>query len=293
MEPAVSPSVSHLLQEAPRALAAAGCDTPRLDAEVLLAHVLGRDRAWLYAHPQAMLSPDQLHHYRDLISRRARREPVAYLTGHKEFFGLDFIVTPEVLIPRPETELLIEQALRWAAADAPLTIADVGTGSGVIAVTLAVHLSQARLVATDTSPAALLVARRNAVRHRVADRVHCVQGDLLTPLAGPFHLIVANPPYLTHAELSAAPPEVARWEPRPALDGGPDGLATIRRLLAMAPPRLRSNGALLVEIGAGQRWEVLALARRHFPQATVEILRDYARRDRLLVVRLFAKAPPL
>ncbi len=279
-------SVDSVLREATHTLTFAGCDTPRLDAEVLLAHVLGQDRAWLYAHPEHLPSPRQLSAYRALVSRRAKREPVAYLTGHKEFFGLDFVVTPDVLVPRPETELLVEQALGWAErVPAPLTIADVGTGSGAIAVTLAVHLPGALVVATDTSPAALALARRNAARHGVAGRVHCVQGDLLAPLAGGFSLVVANPPYLSPADLAAAPPEVARWEPRAALDGGPDGLATIRRLLAVASDRLRPDGALLMEIGAGQGAEVLALARRHFPQATVEIAKDYAGLDRMLFLR--------
>jgi release factor glutamine methyltransferase len=280
-------SALQTLKQATDTLAAAGCDTPRLDAEVLLAHTLDRDRAWLYAHPEQILSSYQLGTYQSLVSRRARREPVAYLTGHKEFFGLEFIVTPDVLIPRPETERLVELALQWVAAtsSSPI-IADVGTGSGAIAVTLAVHLPHAFVVATDTSPAALVVAQRNAARHGVADRVRYVQGDLLAPLAGRYtYFIVANPPYLSQAELAAAPPEVARWEPRAALDGGPDGLSVIRHLLVMAAERLHPGAALLVEIGASQGAEVLQLARRHFPQATVEIARDDAERDRLLAVR--------
>jgi release factor glutamine methyltransferase len=280
-------SVLQTLKQVTDTLAAAGCDTPRLDAEVLLAHALDRDRAWLYAYPEQTLSQHQLSVYQTLVSRRARREPVAYLTGHKEFFGLEFIVTPDVLIPRLETERLVESALQWMATTSPLPIiADVGTGSGAIAVTLAVHLPQAYVVATDTSPAALVVAQRNAARHGVADRVRYVQGDLLAPLAGRFtYFIVANPPYLSQAELAAAPPEVARWEPHAALDGGPDGLSVIRHLLLMAEDRLHPGGGLLVEIGAGQGAEVLKLARHQFPQATVEIARDYAERDRLLVVR--------
>ncbi len=283
-------SVLQTLNQASDTLAAAGCDTPRLDAEVLLAHALNRDRAWLYAHPEQILSSHQLSAYQSLVSCRARREPVAYLIGHKEFFGLEFSVTPDVLIPRPETERLVELALEWmATTSSPPIIADVGTGSGAIAVTLAVYLPQAQVIATDTSATALVIAQRNAARHGVADRVRYVQGDLLAPLAGGWrysYFIAANPPYLSQAELAAAPPEVARWEPRAALDGGPDGLSVIRRLLAMAADRLHAGGAVLVEIGAGQGAEVLKLARRHFPQAMVEIARDYAERDRLLAVRL-------
>lgn len=278
--------VAQVLQEATQTLAAAGCDTPRLDAEVLLAHVLGCDRAWLYAHPEHRLSPSQSSAYQFLISRRARREPVAYLTGHKEFFGLDLVVTRDVLIPRPETERLVELALQYAPTlPSPPMIADVGTGSGAIAVALAVHLPQAQVIALDTSPFALAVARRNAARHGVARRVCCIQGDLLAPLAGPLALIVANPPYLSQAELVSAPPEVARWEPRAALNGGPEGLGVIRHLMTMAVQRLQTGGVLLMEIGAAQGAETLGLARRHFSQAAVEIALDYAGHDRLLVIR--------
>jgi release factor glutamine methyltransferase len=298
---AAGSQVAHVLKHATHILATAGCDTPRLDSEVLLAHVLDQDRAWLYAHPEYALDPSQQAAYHVFVSRRAERRPVAYLTGHQEFFGLDFFVSPHVLIPRPETELLVEQAIHRATtasghpkprmtkpeswADSSLVIADLGTGSGAIAVTLALHLPQARLIAIDISPAALAVARRNAARHGVDDRVHCLQADLLAPLAISVDLILANPPYLSHAELAAAPPEVARWEPRTALDGGPDGLVVIRHLLDIASDRLSPGGALLVEIGAGQGAGVLELARFHFPGATVEIARDYAGRDRLLVVQ--------
>ena len=279
-------SLLQALKHASQILAAAGCDSSRLDAEVLLAHVVGRDRAWLYAYPEHVLSPSQLSAYQSLVSRRAEREPVAYLTGHKEFYGLDFAVTSDVLVPRPETEHLVQRAIHCGAASTSSpVIADVGTGSGAIGVTLAVHLPGAHVIAIDTSYPALAVARFNAVRHSVANRVSCLQGDLLVPLSGPIDFIVANPPYISGPELAVAPPEVSRWEPRAALDGGSDGLSVIRRLLAMASTRLRRGGALLVEIGAGQGAEVIKLARHHFPQAHVEIDRDYAKRDRLLVVR--------
>ena len=274
------------LEQASQILAAAGCEAPRLDSEVLLAHVLGQDRAWLYAHPEYVLSPTQSSAYQSLVSRRAQREPVAYLTRHKEFYALDLFVTRDVLIPRPETEGLVEQAIQWVkTSSVPGTIADVGAGSGAIAVSLAVNLPQAQVIATDTSPTALAVARHNAARHGVANRVFPLQGDLLAPLSGPLGLVVANPPYLSQAELAEAPPEVARWEPRAALDGGPDGLDVIRRLLGMASDRLGPGAALLVEIGAGQGSDVLGLAHRYFPGATVEIARDYADRDRMLCVR--------
>ena len=283
-------AVIQILKNATETLAVADCDTPRLDAEVLLAHTLGQDRSWLFAHPEDTLSPSQLSTYQALISRRAEREPVAYLTDQKEFFGLDFFVTPDVLIPRPETERLVELALQWTQAQSWRgVIADVGTGCGTISVALAMHLPRAQIIATDASPAALAVARRNAVRHNVADRICCVQSNLLAAVAGPLQLIVANPPYLNQSELATAPPEVAYWEPRVALDGGPDGLATIRHLLAMASGRLHPDGALLVEIGASHGADALKLAHRYFPEAAVEIVKDYAKRDRLLAVQCARK----
>jgi release factor glutamine methyltransferase len=285
MEDASRNPVLQILKRATQTLTTAGCDTPRLDAEVLLTHVLGQNRAWLYAHPDHVPSSLQLTAYQTLLSRRAQREPVAYLIGHKEFFDLEFIVTPDVLIPRPETEQLVEMALQWATDSVgALNIADVGTGSGAIAVTLAVHLPEAHVIGIDTAPATLVVAQRNAARHGVTDQLHCVQGNLLSPLARSLHLIVANPPYLSQDELTMAPPEVAHWEPRSALDGGQDGLAIIRQLLGMASDRLRAGGALLVEIGARQGARVLTLAHHYFSEATVEIVGDYAGHDRLLVV---------
>jgi len=274
------------LKRASQSLAAAGCESPRLDSEVLLAHILDQDRAWLYAHPDHVLSLAQSSAYQALVSRRARREPVAYLTGHKEFYALDFFVTPDVLIPRPETEEMVEQAIHWVKTSyVSGAVVDVGTGSGAIAVTLALHLPHIQVIATDTSSAALAVARRNAARHGVAHRVFFLQADLLAPLREPLGLIVANPPYVSHSELSAAPPEVARWEPRAALDGGPDGLAVIRQLLGLVSQRLAPGGGLFVEIGAGQGCDVLELARHYFPGAIVDIAKDYANRDRLLFVQ--------
>jgi len=268
-----------------------GVESPRLDAELLLAHVLGGNRAAVLARPEQPLTPKQQTRFQDLVARRAGREPLAYIVGHREFFGLDFLVDPRVLIPRPETELLVEQALRLAQRYAPpLQIADVGAGSGAIAVTLALHLPQALVYALDASEDALAVVAENAARHSVAarhgvaGRVHCLASDLLSSLPGPVHLIAANLPYVTTGEWTGLIPEIRDHEPRAALDGGPDGLTLIRRLLATAGPYLQPGGALLLEIGATQGAAVTALAREHLPQGHVQLYQDYAGLDRLVVV---------
>jgi len=264
-------------------LAQSALDNPRLDAEILLAHALGITRGQLHAHPQGQLSPTELASCRKLIERRAQREPVAYIVGHKEFYGLDLVVDSRVLIPRPETELLVEKAIEIGQRQS--AVADVGTGSGAIAISLAVHLPQILVYATDASPAALEVAARNCLHHGVEDRVRLLQGHLLEPLPEPVDLIVANLPYVSQAELAQLPPEISRHEPRKALDGGPDGLDCIRRLLAQAEGHLRPGGVVLLEIGATQGEAVVALARRNFPAARVEIVRDYAGLDRVVMVR--------
>lgn len=258
-----------------------------LDAAILLAHVLSLPRAALLAHPETPLSAPLSARFAALVTRRAAGEPVAYLTGRRAFYDRDFLVTPDVLIPRPETEHLIEAALSWAQQRAKrgagLRVADIGTGSGAIAVTLAVYLPDARLHAIDRSPAALEVARQNAGRAGVAGRITFHQGDLLRPLldAGErVDLIAANLPYIPSADLDAL--DVARHEPRLALDGGPDGLDAIRRLLAQMPDALAAPGLALLEIGAGQGAAVRALAERALPGAAIAVLADYAGHDRLL-----------
>jgi release factor glutamine methyltransferase len=268
-----------------RTLGNEGVESPRLDAELLLSHVLGASRATILAWPERRLTPKELTAYRNLVARRAEREPLAYILGQREFFGLDFDIDPRVLIPRPETELLVEHALsRARALAAPPHIADVGAGSGAIAVALAVHLPGATVYALDGSAGALEVASANAHRHRVGDRVCCLQGNLLEPLRGPVDLITANLPYVTTAEWEDLPPEIQEYEPRSALDGGPDGLALIGRLLATAGPCLHPDGAILLEIGAGQGVAATALARGSFPSSAVTLHQDYAGLDRLVVV---------
>jgi release factor glutamine methyltransferase len=273
-------------------LANQGVESPRFDAEILLAHALGLNRAAVLSRPEQELTPKQLTLYRDLIARRGDREPLAYVVGYREFFGLVFVVDHRALIPRPETELLVEHALEIAKhKTAPLRIADVGAGSGAIAVTLAVRLPGATVHALDHSADALKVVAENARRHDVSDRVHCLHSDLLSALTGPVDLITANLPYVTTGEWQQLVPEIKYHEPRSALDGGPDGLALIRRLLETAEPCLRPSGALLLEIGAGQGVAATSLARENLPLARVQLVKDYAGLDRLVIVDTGAGDP--
>ena len=313
--------------------------TPRLDAELLLAHILGWSRARVLAEGRAPLADADLAAFRQLVARRAALEPVAYLLGRKEFYGLDFIVDSRVLVPRPETELLVDMALALARPPTtdhrpptagtaarnheprtkhqepqnrelqnskldpltrsparPLTrspsqsvvgrrssmvVADIGTGSGCIAVAVAAHLPGAFVYATDIASDALRVARLNVERHGLDERVRLLQGDLLHPLPEPVDLLLSNPPYTILAEIDAG---VRQHEPRLALDGGADGLDVYRRLLAAAPARLRPGGAVVLEIGAAQGRTVGDLARAHFPAARIEVYQDLAGLDRVVAV---------
>ena len=248
-------TLAERVSQAGRRLAAAGIDArdAAFDAEVLARHALGWDRAAYLARWREPAPAAFGDRFDRLIARRRRREPVARITGSREFWGLDIEVTPAVLVPRPESELLVETALaRLGDRTARWAVADVGTGSGCLAVALARELPRARVAATDICPEALAVARRNAARHGAADRVTFHRTDLLDGLPGRFDLIVSNPPYVPDGVVGALAPEVSRHEPAAALRGGPDGLDTVRRLVAAAAGRLRAGGWLVMEIGAGQ-----------------------------------------
>lgn len=256
-----------------------GAESPRLDAEVLLAHVRGCKRIELYTAFEQPASEELRAKFRELIKERAAGKPVAYLVGHREFFSLPFTVTTDVLIPRPETELLVVRAIDIAkpqpprvndpperdpndvapetpapkpapAPSKPITIADVGTGSGIVAVTLAKHLPNAKVTMIDMSPAALKVAQGNADRTKVSDRIEAIESDLFAavPADRKFDLIVSNPPYITSAEMQQLAVDVRRFEPTLALDGGPEGTTVIERLIPQAAERLRPGGWLLMEI---------------------------------------------
>jgi release factor glutamine methyltransferase len=268
-------------------LRAAGVETARLDAEVLLAEILGVERWRLVADAADAISPGPLAAFQAYLGRREAREPVAYILGRKEFWSLDLAVSPDVLIPRPETECLVEAASRWLSArtearglrtekrrhnsvlspqSSSLTVVDVGTGPGTILLAVASEVEGPRYIGTDVSPAALGLARRNAMSLGLAARVELVQGDLLEPLAalgleGRVDLLISNPPYVSEPDMARLAPEVRRYEPGVALRGGPDGLEVIRRLIAGAPRWLAPSGALLFEFGDGQANECLALLR--------------------------------
>lgn len=265
-------TILSLITQSARLLERAGVDTPRLDAELLLADLLGVGRAHLYAHPEQELDTDVLREFLRRLERRAKREPLAYILGRAEFYGLEFTVTPDVLVPRPETEVLVEAIL----ARAPQTVADIGTGSGCIAVAVAVNLPQAQVWATDISEGALRIARENTRRHHVAERVHFLQGDLLQPLAGlRLDVVASNPPYVTESERVSLQPEVRDWEPPQALFTGADPLQFHRRLAAEAHFHLREGGWLMVEVGMGQA-EAVARLLEEAGYRQVRILNDLA-----------------
>ncbi|MGA8142786.1 MAG: peptide chain release factor N(5)-glutamine methyltransferase [Candidatus Acidiferrales bacterium] len=278
------------LREAMASLRAAQVPSHTLAAELLLMHALGHDRAWIYTHPEEPIDPAVLDRYFALIARRAAGEPTQYLTGKQEFWGLEFTVTPAVLIPRPETEHIIEVALERLgprgikidmATGAPspqLKIADVGTGSGCLAVTLAYELPHAEILATDISASALEVARRNAARHGVSDRIRFLQSDLLAPVHGArsFDVIVSNPPYVGRNETGQLPREVRDHEPDAALFGGPTGVEFYARLIEQAEVLLPRGGILVLELGYNSLEHVRGLLYGQPAWVNVSVTNDLA-----------------
>lgn len=261
--------------QAARTLARHRIPDAHIEAEALVRHIMQYDRARYFASLNDLLDCEQQERLNSLIDRRVRGEPLAYITGHREFYALDFIVNPDTLIPRQETELLVDKALEWARGQrrTAITIADVGTGSGAIAVALAHALPDAKIYATDISAAALEVAAQNCRKHGVSDSVALMQGDLLTPLPRKVDVIVSNPPYIATGLMPCLQREVRR-EPRIALDGGADGTRVIRRLLAQAAHRLNSGGLMLIEISPEQADDAAALAQTHFDGAAVSVAAD-------------------
>ena len=250
-------------------------DHARRDAELLLLHHLKINRAQLLANPSRELTEAEEASYWQSILRRTASEPIQYITGQQEFYGLNLHVTPAVLIPRPETEHLVEAVLQRLPTNQPLTIADIGTGSGAIAIALAIHLPQARITALDISPEALAVATANAATHHVADRIHFLQSDLLSATRDTFDAIVSNPPYVPDHE--PLHPQVRDHEPPTALFAGPQGLDIYRRLIPQAHAALKPNGLLAIEIGHGQREAIAALLNNWQEVTFVEDLQQIPR----------------
>jgi release factor glutamine methyltransferase len=276
-------TIGEILQWTKQYFSGKGVDNPRLDAEVLLSHILHRDRLYLYVHYDQPLAPDELIAFRECVRKRAARIPVAYIIGEKEFFGLTFTVSPDVLVPRPETELLVETVLQRLQNKSAPRILDLGTGSGAIAISLLSRLPDATAVAVDISPAALAVARENAKRYDLEGRLELRQGDFWQPAAGMmFDAIVSNPPYIPANEIASLAPEVGR-EPVLALDGGKDGLDYYRRLLKEGHTYTSPNGIMAFEIGISQAAAIRSLAEQS-QFAIQEILSDYAGIERVVVL---------
>jgi release factor glutamine methyltransferase len=309
----VTTTVKRACHQASQTLAACAIDDAPLEAELLLMHVLGIDRAHLYIRLEGELLPDDEQALDRLIDRRLSREPMSYITGHREFFGEEFHVAPGVLIPRPESELLVEEALRLVECRRPdnshytqrfkevetsveelpagckpvaleevQRIADIGTGCGAIAISLALRLPWATVYATDISPRALEIAAINCHRHGV--QVHLLEGDLLNPLPEPVDIIIANLPYVRDEELGELGAEIRVYEPRLALAGGLDGLDKVRQLLADAPRKLRPGGVVLIEIAPAQGPVLTSWLKSLFPDASVELLADLSGVARVLKV---------
>lgn len=277
-------TIGEVVMRAAEYLARHGVETARLDAELLIGHALGLTRLQVYLERDRPMTEAERERARELVRRRAAREPVAYILGKREFRSREFEVTPAVLIPRPETELLVEHALteleRHFGRGQPLRVLEFGVGCGAIAVSLAAEMPEVEVVATEASPAAAEVARRNAERHGVADRVEVrVQPDF-EGIAGPFHALVSNPPYVAESEAATLPPDVVRYEPHQALFGGPDGMRWIEWLMDEGPKRLVAGGFMLFEIGSTQG-ELVRRAAAVRGLTLEAILPDYAGLPRL------------
>ncbi len=269
-------------------LAKCGSDSPRLDAEILLAHARGCPRIQLYTNFDEVLSNEVRGRMRELVNRRAQHEPVAFLVGHREFFSLDFEVSRDVLVPRPETEILVMESLEAIKGNSTATVLDLGTGSGCIAVAVAVNAPTASVTGIDLSDAALAVARRNAERHKVAERVTFLHGDLFEPLPlpsleqGGFDVIVSNPPYVATSDAATLPPDVLRHEPENALFAGADGLDIIRRIVENSPRFLNPGGTLLIEFSPEQAERISGLLNERGSFDEVTILRDLSQNPRVV-----------
>ena len=279
-------SIRETIRETHQTLEAIGIPDARLEAEVMVMTVMRMNRQNIFAEQETQVPANETQQLGEIIAQRLERVPLAYILGYREFYGINVVVTPSVLIPRPETEGMVEHTLFMALMGMEtreLSIADVGTGSGAIAVNLAIHLPAARIYAVDISEPALDVAAWNIRAHSVADRVRLGHGDLLEAVPEPVDVIVANLPYIPTQRIPELQPEV-RQEPGMALDGGPDGLDLVRRLLLQAPGKLNSPGIILLELDPDQFPAAEAEALQHFPEAEITAEQDLSHRDRIMVI---------
>ena len=288
----ISRTVQSARQEAAEALAGGGVGHPRLEAEILIKHILNVRKEELILHPQRELTEPQEEQFQQMIHRRLRREPIAYITGCKEFWSLDFEVSPKVLIPRPETEGIIERQIQIAGPEnrnRPLQILDVGTGSGILAVVSALEFPEAQVTAIDVSEDALNVARTNARKHHVADRIEWLAMDMKKPWSfqtvGGFDFILSNPPYIPSQILDDLMPDVRDYEPRSALDGGPDGLMFIGTILPQTVHHLKPGGSVIMEVGDDQAEAVKSLLQDNSCFENFTIIPDLSGRGRILSAR--------
>jgi release factor glutamine methyltransferase len=260
-------------------------DSPALDVQLLLAHVRGKSRTWVVAHHEEQLSADEAKLFETLVSERERGVPLPYLLGWWEFYGRRFNITDAVLIPRPETELLVEAAISFLNKNPDkYSVADIGTGSGCIATSLAAELSNLQILATDVSIDALVLAKENALKHGVLANIRFVQMDLATAVKGPLDVVCANLPYIPTFELERL--EVGKWEPSAALDGGVEGLKYIHDLLVDLPRKVRPGSLILLEVESGNGQKVIKLAENCFPNAQIQLQKDMAGKDRLVSVNV-------
>ena len=279
-------SVREIIQLCHHELQAIGIPDARLEAEVIVMNVMRMPRQDLFAHQEDEATTQHEQDIQGILDRRRTREPLAYILGYREFYGVNLLVNSDVMIPRPETETIVEHALFMAlmGMESPqLVIADVGTGTGAIAINLAIHIPAARIYAVDLTDPVLNVASYNIRSHNVADRVTLCQGDLLEPVPEQVDLVVANLPYIPTGRIPTLQPEV-QWEPKMALDGGQDGLGLVRRLMSQATTKLKDQGIILLEMDPEQMPVASGMALQNFPDATVTVEQDLARRDRVLVV---------
>jgi release factor glutamine methyltransferase len=283
-------TLAQALQQSAHILSMNGIDDSYIEARMLLSHVTNLSPVQIYTEPQQTLSREEEGKLQELVDRRLKHEPAAYILKHREFYGIDFYVDTRVLIPRPETEVLVDTALEFATSRScitgPLLVADIGTGCGAIAISLALNLPGIRVYATDISPSALEVARLNCEYHRVAEQVNLLPGNLLQPLPEPVDLVVANLPYIKNSELPSLSPEIAKFEPRMALDGGRSGLDCIRQLLQQVKKKINTGGCLLLEIGQNQEKEVSRLIHSCLNEVNFRFIVDFNGINRVVKIEL-------